>query len=103
MKKKIITLTLIAALSVSTTAFAAPVPRESAPLNATEAQIQITENIIGDILDEVQAGNLGYTLAAGYANTHHRYPAIYSFRYRNYSIVSVQEHLSCADFLVIIF
>ena len=51
MKKKIITLTLIAALSVSaTTAFAAPVPRESAPLNATEAQI--TENIIGDILDE---------------------------------------------------
>lgn len=70
MKKKIITLTLIAALSVSaTTAFAAPVPRESAPLNATEAQIQITENIIGDILDEVQAGNLGYTLAAGYANT----------------------------------
>ena len=70
MKKKIITLTLIAALSASaTTAFAAPVPRESAPLNATEAQIQITEKIIGDILDEVQAGNLGYTLAAGYANT----------------------------------
>lgn len=69
MKKKIITLTLIAALSVSTTAFAAPVPRESAPLNATEAQIQITENIIGDILDEVQTGSLGYTLAAGYANT----------------------------------
>ena len=69
MKKKIITLTLIAALSASTTAFAAPVPRESAPLNATEAQIQITENIIGDILDEVQTGNLGYTLAAGYANT----------------------------------
>lgn len=70
MKKKIITLTLIAALSASvTTAFAAPIPRESAPLNATETQIQITENIIGDILDEVQAGNLGYTLAAGYANT----------------------------------
>ena len=60
MKKKIITLTLIAALSATaTTAFAAPIPRESAPLNATEAQIQITENIVGDILDE----------AAGYANT----------------------------------
>ena len=44
MKKKIITLTLIAALSATaTTAFAAPIPRESAPLNATEAQIQITE------------------------------------------------------------
>lgn len=53
MKKKIITLTLIAALSATaTTAFAAPIPRESAPLNATEAQIQITENIVGDILDE---------------------------------------------------
>ena len=65
MKKKIITLTLIAALSATaTTAFAAPIPRESAPLNATEAQIQITEN-----LDEVQTGKLGYTLAAGYANT----------------------------------
>ena len=65
MKKKIITLTLIAALSATaTTAFAAPIPRESAPLNATEAQIQIT-----DILDEVQTGKLGYTLAAGYANT----------------------------------
>lgn len=32
-------------------------------------QIQITENLISDILDEVQTGNLGYTLAAGYANT----------------------------------
>ncbi len=71
MKKKIITLTLIAALSASmtTTAFAAAIPRESAPINATEQQIQITENIISDILDEVQAGKLGYTLAAGYANT----------------------------------
>ena len=35
MKKKIITLTLISALSATaTTAFAAPIPRESAPLNA---------------------------------------------------------------------
>lgn len=69
MKKKLITLTLIAALSATTTVFAAPIPRESAPLNATEHQIQITENIISDILDEVQTGNLGYTLAVGYANT----------------------------------
>ncbi len=68
MKKKLITLTLIAVLS-ATTAFAAPIPRESTPLNATEAQIQITENLISDILDEVQSSNLGYTLAAGYANT----------------------------------
>lgn len=50
MKKKIITLTLIAALSATaTTAVCRPIPRESAPLNATEAQIQITENIVGDI------------------------------------------------------
>lgn len=53
----------------STTAFATEIPRESTPLNVTEEQICIVENLIGDILDEVQNGNLGYTLAAGYANT----------------------------------
>ena len=70
MKKRIITFAIAAALvTTNISAYAAEIPRESAPLNATEAQIQITENIIGDILDEVQTGNLGYTLAAGYANT----------------------------------
>lgn len=70
MKKKIFTLIITAALTVSsTTAFAAAIPRETTPLNATEEQVCIVENIIGDILDEVQSGNLGYTLAAGYANT----------------------------------
>lgn len=70
MKKKIFTLIIAAALTVSsTTAFAAEIPRETTPLNATEEQVKITENIISDILDEVQSGNLGYTLAAGYANT----------------------------------
>lgn len=69
MKKQIIILMLIVALSASTTAFAAEIPRETTPFNATENQIQIVENLIGDILDEVQNGNLGYTLAAGYANT----------------------------------
>lgn len=70
MKKQIITLVIVAALAVSNvSAYAAEIPRESVPLNATEKQIQITENIIGDILDKVQAGKLGYTLAAGYANT----------------------------------
>lgn len=70
MKKRIITLAIIAALAVSNmSAYAAEIPRESAPLNATEAQIQITENLISDILDKVQSGKLGYTLAAGYANT----------------------------------
>lgn len=70
MKKKIFTLIITAALTVSsTTAFAAAIPRETTPLNATEEQVKITENIISDILDEVQSGNFGYTLAAGYANT----------------------------------
>lgn len=70
MKKKIFTLIIAAALTVSsTTAFAASIPRETTLQGATEEQVCIVENIIGDILDEVQSGNLGYTLAAGYANT----------------------------------
>lgn len=69
MKKQIITLAITAALATTNiSAFAAEIPRESAPLNATEQQIQITENLISDILDEVQTGKLGYTLATGYAN-----------------------------------
>ena len=89
MKKKLITLTLIAALSATTTAFAAEIPRESAPLNATEQQIQITENLISDILDEVQTGNLGYTLAAGYSNTRIRKAVIANQTGGNgYSILS---------------
>ncbi len=70
MKKRIIALAIAAALATTNiSALAAEIPRESTPLNATEAQTQIVENLIGDILDEVQTGNLGYTLAAGYANT----------------------------------
>lgn len=70
MKKQIITLAIAAALATTNIyAYAAEIPRESTPLNATEAQIQITENLISDVLDEFQTGNLGYTLAAGYANT----------------------------------
>lgn len=70
MKKRIITLAITAALAATNiSAYVAEIPRESTPLNATEAQIQITENIISDILDEVEIGKLGYTLAAGYANT----------------------------------
>ena len=74
MKKRIFTLIIAATLTAaSTTAFAADIPRETLPLNATEEQAQIVENIIGDILDDVQSGNLGYTLAAGYANTQSGY------------------------------
>ena len=52
MKKQIIILALTAALLVSSvTANAASIPRETAPQNATEEQIQIAENLIGDYLD----------------------------------------------------
>ena len=70
MKKQIITLAIAAALATTNiSAYAAEIPRETTPLNATENQIQIVENLISDILDEVQTGKLGYTLAAGYSNT----------------------------------
>ncbi len=68
--KKFSTYIIIAILTLSNTvANAASIPRETTPLNATEEQTQIVENLIGDILDEVQADRLGYGLAAGYANT----------------------------------
>lgn len=68
--KKITTYIITAILMLSSvTANAANIPRETTPLNATEEQIQIVENLIGDILDEVQADRLGYGLSAGYANT----------------------------------
>ena len=63
---KIIITTAIAA-SISSTAFAAEIPRESAPANATEESIAITENLIGGILAEVQNG-LGYQPAWCKAN-----------------------------------
>jgi len=52
-------LTTAVAASISSTALAAEIPRESAPANATEESIVITENLISGILDEVQNG-LGY-------------------------------------------
>lgn len=60
---------IIAAMLTMSSTQAAGISRESAPLNATEEQIVIVENIICDILDEVEAGNLGYTEAACAANT----------------------------------
>lgn len=60
-------LTAAVAASISTTASAAEIPRESAPANATEESIVIAENLIGGILDEVQNG-LGYQPAWSKAN-----------------------------------
>lgn len=68
--KKITTYIITAILTLSSiTANAASIPRETTPLNATENQIQIVEDLISDILDKVQADRLGYGLAARYANT----------------------------------
>ena len=55
--KSITILTL--ALSVMTTAYAAEIPIESYPENATDESAAVAENLIGGILDEVQNG-LGY-------------------------------------------
>lgn len=60
-------LTAAIAASISTTASAAEILRESVPANATEESIIIAENLINGILDEVQNG-LGYAEAQGKAN-----------------------------------
>ena len=51
----------------TTTTYAAEVPRESAPCNATEEAIITAEGLIGDILTEVQKG-LGYADARAKSN-----------------------------------
>ena len=65
---KIFTAVITAMLTLST-AQAAEIPRESAPLNATEEHIVIVENLICDILGEVSSGQFSYTEDAGAANT----------------------------------
>ena len=51
----------------TTTTYAAEVPRESAPCNATEETMITAEGLIGDILTEVQNG-LGYADARAKSN-----------------------------------
>ena len=63
--KAIIILTLVSIFT--TTTYAAEVPRESAPCNATNEAIVIVENFIGDILTEVQNG-MGYADARAKSN-----------------------------------
>ena len=55
------------ALSFTTSAFAADIPIESYPDNATDESVAITQNLIGGILDEAQNG-LGYQPAWCKAN-----------------------------------
>ena len=69
MKKQIITIALTTALLISSaTANAASILRETAPINATEEQIQIVENLIGGYLDEINTG-AGYGMLASEADT----------------------------------
>ena len=63
--KVIIILTLVSIFT--TTTYAAEVPRESAPCNATNEAIIFVESCIGDILTEVQNG-LGYSDARAKSN-----------------------------------
>ena len=63
--KAIIVLTLVSIFA--TTTYAAEVPRESAPCNATNEAIVIVESFIGNILTEVQNG-LGYADARAKSN-----------------------------------
>ena len=63
--KAIIILTLVSIFTATT--YAADVPRESAPCNATNEAIIIVESFIGDILTEVQNG-LGYADARAKSN-----------------------------------
>lgn len=68
MKKLLKTaMVLSLALSFTTSAFAADIPVESYPDNATDESVAITQNLIGEILDEVQNG-LGYQPAWCKAN-----------------------------------
>ena len=66
---KLFTTILTVALSMATAApaYAATIPRETAPINATEEQIQIVENLIGGYLDEINAG-AGYGMIASEAD-----------------------------------
>jgi len=63
--KAIIILTLVCIFA--TTTYAAEVPRESAPCNASNEAIVFVESCIGDILTEVQNG-LGYSDARAKSN-----------------------------------
>ena len=63
--KAIIILTLVSIFT--TTTYAAELPRESAPCNATNEAIIFVESYIGDILTEVQNG-LGYSDARAKSN-----------------------------------
>ena len=67
MKKIIAFILSVITLSTALTATSADIPRASVPENATDAQIAIAQNLIGDILDEVNAG-AGYGMTSNAAD-----------------------------------
>lgn len=67
MRKTAIFLIAISTITVTISANAASVPKESLPCYATTEQITIAENLIGSILDEVKNG-LGYADARAKSN-----------------------------------
>ncbi len=67
MKKAVWILAAVIAFSSTFSVNAADIPLESAPMGATPESIQITQNLMGHILDEVQDG-LGYAEARAKSN-----------------------------------
>ncbi len=67
MKKRVIITMVVAILISGISANAASVPRESAPCNATEEQIIVTERLVGHIFDKVISGT-GYADARAESN-----------------------------------
>ena len=67
MRKVSIILIAISIIASAIVVNAAPVPRESAPCNATEHQIIVAESFISGVLDEVKNG-MGYADARAKSN-----------------------------------
>lgn len=66
--KTFISIILSVIIMTSITVFAAEIPIETYPENATAESAAVTEKLISGILDEVQNG-LGYQMASARANT----------------------------------
>ena len=90
--KGVVILVLISVFT--TTTYAAEVPRESAPCNATNDAMIIVENFIGDILSEVQNG-LGYADARAKSN-HIFFDAFLKGQTNGYSYGELVDIANCA-------
>lgn len=66
--KKLITLIITMLLTTAMAVGAAEIPQYSVPIIANDENVEIVENIMGDILSEVKNG-LGFGLAQGIVNT----------------------------------